>query len=88
MHAATTEVRPASSRAELHEIWRSALITDGFDDPRESNLRCEFFHFYRKLANNGAIQRWAVTPYNTGRYNQYVSKVGDFVRAGRARLQR
>ena len=88
MHAAATEVYPPSSRAELHGIWRSALATDGFDDPRESTLRFEFFHVYRKLATNGAIQRWAVTLYNTGRYNRYVSQVGDLVRAGRARLQR
>jgi 2-polyprenyl-3-methyl-5-hydroxy-6-metoxy-1,4-benzoquinol methylase len=53
---------------------------------REPKL--EFFHVYRKLANNGAARRWAVTLYDAGRYNQYVSQVGDLVRAGRARLKR
>jgi SAM-dependent methyltransferase len=50
---------------------------------REPKL--EFFHAYRKLADNGAARVALVTAYDTCRYNRLVAKAGQIVRDVKAR---
>ncbi|GAC1454829.1 MAG: hypothetical protein PVSMB4_15400 [Ktedonobacterales bacterium] len=50
--------------------------------------RLEFFHVYQKVANNSPARVRAVTLYDTCRYNLVVSKLGDVVRAVKARGHR
>jgi len=47
--------------------------------------RLEFFHVFRKLEHSGFARTQFVTLYDTCRYNVAVSKVGEVVRAYRAR---
>jgi len=53
---------------------------------REPKL--EFFHVYRKLAENSKWRTGAVTAYDTCRYNLLVSRVGQLVRDVKARRWR